>query len=114
MSSSKMTTLLICVGCLTLALDNLNSYGLSYMQIPAMLSIVVLFICIIYFYDRLFSYIWGCITAIIIFIPAFLTIFEQTVNYKAVAMDMTLSLFLMIFFGFKTIKKMKTKKQNSV
>ena len=112
MASPKMTNLLICSGCLMFAFNTLNLYELSYMQIPAMLSLIVLFICIIFFYDQLFSCVWGCITAIIIFIPAFLALFNQVINYKAIVVDMVLSLVLMIFFGSRLIKKIILKKSN--
>jgi len=112
MPSPKMMSLLICVGCLISAFDSLSLYGLSYMQIPAMLSLTVLFICLIYFYDHIFSCIWGCITAIIIFVPACLAVFEQTTNYKAVVIDGILSLVLMIFFGSRLFIKMTSKKSN--
>lgn len=112
MPSPKMMNLLICVSCLLFAFNNLSLYELSYMQIPAMLSIVVLFICMIFFNDQLFSCIWGCITAVIIFVPAFFALFEQTTNYKAVAIDGILSLVLMIFFGSRLLKKIELKKSN--
>lgn len=112
MPSPKMLNLLICVGCLTLVLDNLSTYELSYMAAPAMLSFVILFICIIFFYEHIFSCIWGCITALIIFVPAFLALFNQTTNYKAVAIDGILSLILMFFFGLRLYKKIKLKKSN--
>ncbi len=112
MPSPKMMTLLICVGCLVSAFDVLSLYELSYMQISAMLSFVVLFICIIFFYDHLFSCVWGCITAIVVFIPAFLALFEQTTNYKAVAIDGILSLVLLVFFGLRLLKKIKLRKLN--
>lgn len=112
MANPKMMNLLICVGCLTFVFNSLSLYELTYMQIPAMLSIVVLFICMIFFYDQLFSCIWGCITAVIIFIPAFLALFDQVINYKAVVIDGILSLILMIFFSSKLIKTIILKKSN--
>lgn len=112
MPSPKMLNLLICVGCLTLALDNLNTYGLSYMSAPAMLSFVVLFICIIFFNDHIFSCVWGCITGIIVFVPVFLAILEQKTNYTAVAIDGILSIVLMVFFGLRLFKKIKLKSSN--
>ncbi len=112
MPSPKMLNLFICVGCLTLAFDNLREYELSYMNELALFSFVGLFICIIFFYDYLFSCVWGCLTGVIVFVPAFLALFEQTTNYKAVAIDGIHSLILIIFFGLRLYKKIKKKKSN--
>ncbi len=112
MLSPKMMNLLICVGCLISAFDSLSLYGLSYMQIPALLSLTVMFICLIYFYDHLFSCIWSCITAIIIFVPACLAVFEQTTNYKAIVIDCIFSFVLMILLGSRLFIKMTSKKSN--
>lgn len=109
MFNSKMRTLLICVGCLTLALDQLNTYELTYMDVFAMLSISVLFVCIIFFYDRLFSYIWGCITAIIILTPVFMALLEQNLNYKAMIFDSVVAVSLLVLCGFKLLKMIKNK-----
>lgn len=109
MFNSKMRTLLICVGCLTLALSQLNTYELTHMDVLAMLSISALFVCIIFFYDKLFSYVWGCITAIIILTPVFMALLEQNSNYKAMIFDSVVAVSLLVLCGFKLLKMIKNK-----
>jgi len=104
-----MKTLLICVGCLALALSQLNTYELTHMDVLAMLSISALFVSIIFFYDKLFSYVWGCITAIIILVPVFIAWLEQSLNYKAMIFDSIVAVSLLVLCGFKLLKMIKNK-----
>lgn len=109
MFNTKMRTLLICVGCLALALDQLNTYKLTYMDVLAMLSISALFVCIIFFYDKLFSYIWGCITAIMILIPVFMALIKQNLNYTAMIFDSIVAVSILVLCGYKLLKMIKNK-----
>ena len=54
---------------LTYASDFLSEYGLSYMEMSTMLCLMVLLMCIVYFYNKLFTNIWGCFSALVVFVP---------------------------------------------
>ena len=71
---------------------------------------MVLLMCIVYFYNKLFTNIWGCFSALVVFVPAIAALFNQNVNYNAVMFDMVVTLILIGFFGYKLLKQIDIKR----
>ncbi|MFR7592418.1 MAG: hypothetical protein ACLUVC_13330 [Longibaculum sp.] len=114
MKSPEMNRIIICVGGLIAMFEAINSYHFSFMEVPALLAFIVLFILLAYFDNTLVFYIWGLFTGIVVLVPFVIALFHFTNNYIAYLFDGLLSVFLLGFFGFKTYKKINTKKENSM
>ncbi|MFR7590479.1 MAG: hypothetical protein ACLUVC_03460 [Longibaculum sp.] len=106
----KVKTLGICIGCLTFMFEAIYTYQFSFIGTPAFLAFCILFIGLIYFIDSWFYYIWGLFTGMVIFCSLIYAVFNQSQNMPAFIFDAILSLFFMIYFGFKVYKRWQCSK----
>ena len=105
MTSPKMTNFCICSICLLLMFEAIDIYGFSFMGIPALLTILVMFVALMFFIDSWLYCAWGFFTGLVVFIPMIIELFNGSNNIAAFIFDGVLSLFLFGYFGYKLYKK---------
>lgn len=105
MKSPKMNRLTICILGTLAMFECMNLYQFSFMGVPALLSICILFMIFIYFMDTWFCYGWGIFTGIVIFSSIIVALFNQSNNIIAYVFDGALSLFLLTYFSHQIYKK---------
>ena len=100
-----MSTLSICILCALSMFEAINLYGFSFMGIPALLSLCILFIALVYFIDSWFYYGWGFFTGFVILISLIIGLLNHSYHTIAIIFDGMISLFLLCYFGYKIIQK---------
>lgn len=107
MKSPKMNRLAICILGTLAMFESFSYYHFSFMGIPALLSLCILFVALTYFIDSWFYYGWGIFTGIVIFSSVIVAMFNRSQNWIAYLFDSFISLLLLCYFGYKFYKKTK-------
>lgn len=105
MKSPELKTLLICIGSATLMFEAIGQYNFSFMESYMLLPFIAFFIGVVYFTDSWFYYITGFCIGVLILIPMIINIFSHSQNSIAFIFDGLLSLFLLLYYGYKMCKK---------
>lgn len=105
MQSPHMNKFAICAICLFLMFEAINTYEFSFMGVPALLTLLVLFVALMFFIDSWFYYSWGFFTGFVILIPMIIELFNGSNQMSAFLFDGILSVFLIGYFGYKLYKK---------
>ncbi len=105
MNSPKMTTLLIWIYFSLMMFAAIGEFNLSFMESYMILPFIILFIGGVYLPNSWFYYITGVLTGVLVFIPMITNIFFHSQNLIALMFDGLLSLFLLLYYGYKMCKK---------
>lgn len=106
MKSPKMNILAICIFATLAMFEGINFYHFSFMEVPALLSICILFITFIYLKDTWFYYCWGLFTGVVIFWSLIVELLNQNTNTIAYIFDGGLVLLIFGYFGYKSYRKL--------
>lgn len=97
----------MCVFATLGVIESNSNYHFSFMDIPAMLTLIILYICLVWFPKSWLHYIWGIFSGLVIFVPMISQLFQGTNNMIALTFDALLSLVIFTYYGYKIYLKLQ-------
>jgi len=89
----------------------IEDYNFSFMSTPGMLSLLILYIGLIWFSKSWFHYLWGIFVGIVVIGSVVVSLFNHSSNTVAYIFDTSIALVLFLYYGYNIYQKINKNNQ---